>query len=150
MMPAQHDFTNDTNMVEIKLSYEGDLHCSAVHGPSGNILVTDAPVDNNGRGQAFSPTDLLATALGSCMATVIGIVAKRKEIAVEGMAVTVRKFMSDDQPRRVKRLELDLVMPLPGSHPDRKLLESAARGCPVHHSIHPDIEVAMNWIWQEG
>ncbi len=136
-------------MVEIKLSYEGDLHCSAVHTPSGNTLVTDAPVDNNGRGQAFSPTDLLATALGSCMATVIGIVAKRKEIAVEGMAVTVRKFMSDDQPRRVKRLELDLVMPLPESHPDRKLLESAARGCPVHHSIHPDVEVVMNWTWQD-
>ncbi|MEO7098562.1 MAG: OsmC family protein [Luteolibacter sp.] len=137
-------------MVEIKLSYEGDLHCSAVHGPSGNILVTDAPVDNNGRGQAFSPTDLVATALASCMATVIGIVAKRKEIAVEDMAVAVRKFMSDDQPRRIKRLELDLQMPLPGSHPDRKLLESAARGCPVHHSIHPDIEVVMNWVWQEG
>ena len=137
-------------MVEIKLSYEGDLHCSAIHVPSGNTLVTDAPLDNNGRGQAFSPTDLLATALGSCMATVIGILAKRKEIAVEGMAVTVRKFMSDDQPRRVKRLELDLQMPLPASHPDRKLLESAARGCPVHHSIHPDIEVVMNWIWQEG
>jgi putative redox protein len=137
-------------MVEIKLSYEGDLHCSAIHTPSGNTLVTDAPLDNNGRGQAFSPTDLLATALGSCMATVIGILAKRREIAVEGMNVTVRKFMSDDQPRRIKRLELDLEMPLPGSHPDRKLLESAARGCPVHHSIHPDIEVAMNWIWQEG
>ncbi len=136
-------------MVEIKLTYEGDLHCSAVHTPSGNELVTDAPVDNNGRGQAFSPTDLLATALGSCMATVVGIVAKRKEIAVEGMAVTVRKFMSDDQPRRVKRLELDLIMPLPASHPDRKLLESAARGCPVHHSIHPDIDVVMNWVWQE-
>ena len=137
-------------MVEIKLSYEGDLHCSAIHIPSGNTLVTDAPLDNNGRGQAFSPTDLLATALGSCMATVIGILAKRKEIAVEGLAVTVRKFMSDDQPRRVKRLELDLQMPLPGSHPERKLLESAARGCPVHHSIHPDIEVVMNWLWQEG
>ena len=137
-------------MVEIKLTYEGDLHCSATHTPSGNVLVTDAPVDNNGRGQAFSPTDLLATALGTCMATVVGIVAKRKEIAVEGMAVTVRKFMSEDQPRRVIRLELDLAMPLPGSHPDRKLLESAARGCPVHHSIHPDIEVVMNWLWQEG
>lgn len=137
-------------MVEIKLSYEGDLHCSAVHVPSGNTLVTDAPLDNNGRGEAFSPTDLLATSLGSCMATVIGIVAKRKEIAVEGMNVNVRKFMSEDQPRRVKRLELDLILPLPGSHPDRKLLESAARGCPVHHSIHPDIEVVMNWIWQEG
>jgi putative redox protein len=137
-------------MVEIKLSYEGDLHCSAIHTPSGNTLVTDAPLDNNGRGEAFSPTDLLATSLGSCMATVIGIVAKRKEIAVEGMNVTVRKFMSEDQPRRVKRLELDLAMPLPGSHPERKLLESAARGCPVHHSIHPDIEVVMNWIWQDG
>jgi len=137
-------------MVEIKLSYEGDLHCSAIHTPSGNTLVTDAPLDNNGRGQAFSPTDLLATALGSCMATVIGILAKRKELAVEGMTVNVRKFMSDDQPRRVKRLELDLQIPLPASHPDRKLLESAARGCPVHHSIHPDIEVVMNWHWQEG
>ncbi|NQW99571.1 OsmC family protein [bacterium] len=136
-------------MVEITLTYEGQLHCSAIHVPSGNSLVTDAPLDNNGLGQAFSPTDLLATALGSCMATVIGILAKRKELAVEGMAVTVRKFMSDDLPRRVKRLELDLRIPLPGSHPDRKLLESAANGCPVHHSIHPDIEVVMNWTWLE-
>ena len=134
-------------MVEIKLSYEGDLHCSATHGPSGNTLVTDAPLDNNGLGQAFSPTDLLATALGSCMATVIGILARRREIAVAGMTVTVRKFMSEDLPRRVKRLELDLRIPLSAEHPDRKLLESAARGCPVHHSIHPDIEVVMNWIW---
>ena len=137
-------------MVEIRLSYEGDLHCSAVHMPSGNTLVTDAPLDNNGRGQAFSPTDLLATALGSCMATVIGIVAKRKEIAVEGMTVNVRKFMSEDLPRRITRLELDLAIPLPASHTDRKLLESAARGCPVHHSIHPEIEVVMNWVWREG
>lgn len=134
-------------MVEIKLSYEGDLHCSAVHTPSGNVLVTDAPVDNNGRGQAFSPTDLVATALASCMATVIGIVARRKEIDLDGMKVNVRKFMSEDQPRRISRLELDLEIPLPGNHPERRLLESAARGCPVHHSIHPDIDVVMNWKW---
>jgi uncharacterized OsmC-like protein len=134
-------------MVEIKLSYEGDLHCSAIHGPSGQTLATDAPVDNNGRGESFSPTDLVATALGSCMATVIGIVARRKHIAVEGMAINVRKFMSEDSPRRISRLELDLDMPLPADHPDRPLLESAARGCPVHHSIHPDIKVVMNWIW---
>lgn len=134
-------------MVEIKLSYKGDLHCNAVHGPSGLTLDTDAPVDNNGRGLSFSPTDLVATALGSCMATVIGIVAKRKGIAVEGMTVAVRKFMSDDQPRRIKRLELDLEVPLAGSHSDRKLLESAARSCPVHHSIHPEIEVVMHWKW---
>jgi putative redox protein len=134
-------------MVEIQLSYEGNLHCRAVHQPSGAVIGTDAPLDNNGLGQAFSPTDLLATALGSCMATVIGILAKRKEIAVEGMTVTVRKFMSDDQPRRITRLELDLNIPLPGTHPERKLIESAARGCPVHHSIHPEIEVVMNWFW---
>jgi len=137
-------------MIEIKVSYEGDLHCSAVHGPSGSSLVTDAPVDNNGLGQAFSPTDLVATALAACMATVVGIVAKRKELSVEGMKVTVRKHMSETQPRRISRLELDLVMPLLESHPERKLIESAAKGCPVHHSIHPDIEVEMNWIWQKG
>lgn len=137
-------------MVEIKLSYEGELHCSATHTPSGNTLVTDAPVDNNGRGQAFSPTDLVATALGSCMATVIGIVAGRKEIAVEGMTVVARKFMSEDLPRRISRLELDISVPLPANHPDRNVLESAARGCPVHHSIHPDIDVVMNWQWLEG
>lgn len=135
-------------MVEIKIAYEGDLHCSAVHQPSGNTLVTDAPVDNNGRGEAFSPTDLLATALGACMATVIGIVGNRKEIDLAGMSVDVRKFMSEDTPRRVKRLEVDIRLPLPESHPDRKVLESAAKGCPVHHSIHPDIEVVLNWYWQ--
>ncbi len=134
-------------MVEIHLDYEGDLHCNAVHLPSGTRISTDAPVDNNGRGESFSPTDLVATALGACMATVIGIVAKRKEIAVEGMKVSVRKFMSEDQPRRISKLELDLDIPLPADHPERKLLESAARGCPVHHSIHPDIEVRMNWTW---
>jgi uncharacterized OsmC-like protein len=136
-------------MVEIKLTYEGDLHCHAVHGPSGSTLATDAPVDNNGRGEAFSPTDLVATALASCMATVVGIIARRKQIAIEGMQVTVRKFMSEDQPRRISRLELDLHMPIPSSHPDSRLLESAARGCPVHHSIHPDIDLVMNWKWRE-
>ena len=141
---------HSVTMVEINLSYEGDLHCSAVHIPSGNILVTDAPVDNNGRGQAFSPTDLVATALASCMATVIGIVARRKDIDLAGMKVNVRKFMSEDQPRRISRLELDLDIPLPAHHPERKLLESAARGCPVHHSLHPDIDVKMNWNWRGG
>jgi putative redox protein len=135
-------------MVEIKLTYEGDLHCHAVHGPSGTTLATDAPVDNNGRGESFSPTDLVATALASCMATVIGIVARRKEIDVTGMKVAVRKFMTTEAPRRIARLELDLEMPLAADHPDAKLLESAARGCPVHHSIHPDIDVVMNWKWR--
>ena len=137
-------------MVEIKIAYEGALHCSVLHVPSGNALVTDAPVDNNGLGQAFSPTDLLAGALGTCIATVMGIMAERKELDIKGMTVVVRKFMSDAPPRRISRLELDLAVPLPADHPERAMLESAARSCPVHQSIHPDIAVVMNWTWQEA
>ncbi|MBC7979623.1 MAG: OsmC family protein [Armatimonadetes bacterium] len=134
-------------MVQINISYEGNLRCSATHAPSGNTLQTDAPVDNNGRGEAFSPSDLVATALGCCMATVMGIVAQRKEIFLEGLRIEVRKHMSEDAPRRIARLEIDLHMPIPHSHSERKVFESAARGCPVHHSIHPDIVVVFNWMW---
>ena len=134
-------------MVRIQLSYQGGLRCAATHEPSGNTISTDAPLDNNGRGEAFSPTDLVATALGACMATVMGIVAERKDIPLEGLRIEVRKHMSEDAPRRIARLEVDLHMPVPAEHPERKLLESAARGCPVHHSLHPDIAIAFNWIW---
>lgn len=134
-------------MVSINLNYQGGLRCSATHAPSGNVLTTDAPVDNNGKGEAFSPTDLVATALGACMATVMGIVAERKEISLEGMTVDVRKHMSEDSPRRISKLEVDINMPLPASHPERKVLESAARGCPVHHSLHPEINIVFKWTW---
>lgn len=136
-------------MIEIKVNYEGDLHCSNTHGPSGSTFGTDAPVDNNGRGETFSPTDLVASALGSCMATIMGIVARRKDIALEGMAVKVGKHMSEDQPRRIVKLEITIDVPLPSDHPDRKVLESSALSCPVYQSIHPDIEVPITWCWQE-
>lgn len=135
-------------MVEIKIDYAGDLHCTASHGPSGTVLETDAPVDNNGRGESFSPTDLVATALGACMATVMGIVAQRKEMDLAGMKIAVRKHMSTDTPRRISRLEVELDMPLPADHPERRLLESAGLGCPVHHSLHPEIEVVLDWRWR--
>jgi putative redox protein len=135
-------------MVEIKIDYAGDLHCTASHGPSGTVLETDAPVDNNGRGESFSPTDLVATALGACMATVMGIVAQRKEIDLAGMKIAVRKHMSTDTPRRISRLEVELDMPLRADHPERRLLESAGLGCPVHHSLHPEIEVVLDWRWR--
>jgi len=134
-------------MVQMRIDYEGELHCSLLHEPSGSVISTDAPVDNNGRGEAFSPTDLVSAALGACMCTVMGIAARRKEIPLEGLKVTVRKHMSADTPRRIVKLELDLVVPLPPDHPERPFLESTGRGCPVHHSIHPDIEVVMNWEW---
>jgi uncharacterized OsmC-like protein len=134
-------------MVNIDIEYEGDLHCRAIHGPSGTVIATDAPVDNNGRGESFSPTDLVATALGACMTTVMGIAARRKNIPLEGMKVAVRKHMSADTPRRISRLELDLIIPLPPDHPERAFFEATGRGCPVHHSLHPDIEVVMDWQW---
>lgn len=134
-------------MVQINLQYQGDLRCFATHTPSGDTLTTDAPTDNNGKGQAFSPTDLVATALGACMATVMGIVAQRKEISLQGMTIDIRKHMSEDSPRRISMLEVDIHMPLPATHSERKLLESAARGCPVHQSLHPEIHTVFNWSW---
>ena len=135
-------------MVTIQLNYQGGLRCSATHVPSGNILSTDAPVDNNGKGESFSPTDLLATGLGACMATVMGIVAERKQISLDGLNVEVRKHMSTDTPRRISKLEVDINMPLAADHPERSLFEAAARGCPAHHSLHPDIEMIFNWTWK--
>ena len=107
-------------MVTIQLTYQGGLRCSATHVPSGNILSTDAPVDNNGKGESFSPTDLLATGLGACMATVMGIVAERKQISLDGLNVEVRKHMSTDTPRRISKLEVDINMPLAADHPPPK------------------------------
>jgi uncharacterized OsmC-like protein len=135
-------------MVTIQLTYQGGLRCSATHLPSGNILSTDAPVDNNGKGESFSPTDLLATGLGACMATVMGIVAERKQISLDGLNVDVRKHMSTDTPRRISKIEVDINMPIPADHPERALFEAAARGCPAHHSLHPDIEMIFNWTWK--
>ena len=135
-------------MVEIKINYEGELQCKSTHGPSKTVCVTDAPVDNNGRGLSFSPTDLLATALGSCMATIMGIVAERKELDLEGMVITVGKHVSDDMPRRISRIDVRIEMPLSEDHPQRKILESSALSCPVHQSIHPDVEVPIEWCWK--
>ncbi len=134
-------------MVPISVRYEGGLRCAASHGPSSQSLVTDAPVDNHGRGESFSPTDLVATALATCMATVIGIKAQQKGLDVTGMTVTVEKHMSQDSPRRIERLPLVITLPLPEDHPDRRLLEATALGCPVHHSVHPDIDKPVTFIW---
>jgi len=134
-------------MVSIQVQYEGDLRCRAVHGPSTKELFTDAPVDNHGRGESFSPTDLVATALATCMATVIGIKAKQKDLPVAGMTVSVEKHMSEDMPRRIVRLPISITVPLPPDHPERRLLETVALSCPVLQSLHPDIEKTVTWTW---
>ncbi|MDF1739546.1 MAG: OsmC family protein [Verrucomicrobiales bacterium] len=135
-------------MVEINAVYEGTLRCSAVHGPSGSTIETDAPVDNHGRGERFSPTDLLATALGTCMMTIMGIFADRHEIDLTGTKVRVHKEMTPEPPRRIARLPLVIEVPLAADHPKRKALEKAALTCPVHLSLHPEIEkpVTFNWV----
>src|SRR5271156_5850813 len=98
-------------MVKVSVEYQGDLHCRAQHGPSGATLDTDAPVDNQGKGEAFSPTDLVGTALGSCMATIMGIYARKNGIPLEGMRIEVTKEMTPSPPRRIARLVTDIWMP---------------------------------------
>ncbi|OYW74013.1 MAG: osmotically inducible protein OsmC [Verrucomicrobia bacterium 12-59-8] len=133
--------------VSISVEYEGGLRCRATHGPSQNQVITDAPVDNHGKGESFSPTDLVATALATCMATVIGIKAQQKGYDIVGMKVSVEKHMSADSPRRIVGLPITVEIPLPEDHADRKLLEATALGCPVHHSVHPDIDKPVTFVW---
>jgi uncharacterized OsmC-like protein len=134
-------------MVNISISYEGGLRCEAVHGPSGQKLFTDAPLDNHGRGESFSPTDLVATALGSCMATIMGIVAERHQIDLRGMEIEVTKEMSADAPRRIAKLATTIKVPLPENHPQCALLENAALTCPVHKSLSAEMEKPVDFQW---
>jgi putative redox protein len=135
-------------MVKITTTYEGGLRCAATHGPSGTTLLTDAPVDNHGKGESFSPTDLVATALGGCMMTIMGIVAERHAIDLVGMQAETVKEMTQTPPRRIASLRTRLTIPLPPDHPKRALLEQAALTCPVHKSLHPEIDAAIEFVWR--
>ena len=134
-------------MVRLTSIYEGGLRCRAEHGPSGTGLVTDAPVDNHGKGESFSPTDLVATALGACMMTIMGIVAERHGIDLVGMKAETVKEMTSEPPRRIASLRTRLTIPLPPDHPRRAALEQAAQTCPVHTSLHPEIDAAIEFVW---
>ncbi len=127
-------------MVKITGEYQGELHCSATHGPSGNTLATDAPVDNQGRGEAFSPTDLAATALGTCMATIMAMAARKRAVELAGLRFEVVKEMSTDLPRRIVKLTSTFWVPFPADRLPAGTLERAAETCPVHQSLHPAIE----------
>jgi putative redox protein len=129
--------------VQIDCSYEGDLHCSAVHGPSGSTLSTDAPADNQGRAETFSPTDLVATALGTCLLTIMGIYARPRNIRIEGARAVVQKEMTTAPPRRIAKLIVRLSLPATLSDKARGGLEQAARLCPVAASLHPDVAVEL-------
>lgn len=130
-----------------KLIYKGDLHCEATHERSGSKIVTDAPPDNNGKGEAFSPTDLVATSLGACILTVMGIKARDKGINMEGATCDVTKVMKEN-PRRIGRIELMINMPSNDfTDKEKALLEKLTHHCPVSRSLHPDLEefITLNW-----
>ena len=131
-------------MVEIGIVYEGSLRTTCEHGPSSARIHTDAPVDNQGRGEAFSPTDLLATALGSCMLTVMGIRAESEGWPLQGARVRVEKEMAS-APRRVSRLVVDFSMPGELEEAARQTLERVAWACPVKASLHPDVELDVRF-----
>jgi len=136
-------------MVEVEAKYLGDLRTSVVHGPSGRTIGTDAPRDNEGRGELFSPTDLVAAALASCVATLMGIYARRHGIDLAGLAVRVEKHMQSE-PRRIGRLPVTIDVPVPVEARHRAGLEATARHCPVHASLHPDIQSPMTFHWAEA
>lgn len=127
--------------------YLGELRTESTHTLSGDVIVTDAPPDNQGRGEAFSPTDLCATSLANCMITIMGISARNRGLDLSGTTASVTKIMASN-PRRIHRIEITLRMPDNNfSALDRQVLETAGRTCPVALSLHPDIEQAIEFIW---
>lgn len=130
------------------VKYEGTLRCKVIHEPSGRVFQTDAPVDNNGKGEAASPTDLCAAALGSCMATIIGMHMEKLGHDLAGMRIEVNKEMSSYKPRRIIRLATEIWLPLKLDDKQRRKVELAAKGCPVHHSLSSEIDKPIRFHWQ--
>jgi putative redox protein len=128
-------------MVHQSMLYLGELRCKAQHGPSSVELITDPPIDNQGRGESFSPTDLVVTAMATCQLTTMGIIARRDNVNLDGTKVYAEKHMSTEGPRRIVRIVLKLEFPAGIPKEYRPKLESAARTCPVAKSLHPDITI---------
>ena len=133
-------------MTAIRVVYEGQLRARAVHGPSGSVIETDAPTDNHGQGERFSPTDLVAAALGSCVLTVMGIVARRHGMDLDGARADVTKEMTTEAPRRIRSLDVVVTFARPLEEAQRLLLERTALACPVHHALHPDLHVSVRFM----
>ena len=129
-----------------KVVYKGDLRTESTHLQSGKTIITDAPVDNQGKGKAFSPTDLVATALASCMLTIMGIVAKRDGIMIEGTTAEVEKIMVSN-PRRIGEIKLKINFPHPILDKDQVKLKRAAQTCPVSGSLHNDLNEIVEFIY---
>ena len=128
--------------------YEGHLRTEATHSASGTVIQTDAPVDNHGRGEAFSPTDLVGTALGTCILTTMAIVAERHQVDLVGASVKMEKIMTSEPPRRIAQLNVELHLPAALSARDRALLERTAHTCPVALSLNPEIRQEVRFVYE--
>jgi len=133
-------------MATIESTYLGDLRTEATHLQSGTKIITDAPTDNLGKGEAFSPTDLLAESLASCMLTTMAILGGKQGITIDGTTCEVTKIMAAN-PRRVAEVVINFKFPKDYDDKDRKILEAAAYGCPVAVSIHPDLKKTVDFGW---
>jgi putative redox protein len=134
-------------MVETHIRYLGDLQCEALHGPSSSTIETDAPADNMGKARRFSPTDLVGVAMGTCMLTIMGIIAERHALDLSGATARVQKEMSKTGTRRIVRLPIVIKVPGEFSEEHRRMLEAGARSCPVHASLHPEIDSTISFEW---
>ncbi len=131
-------------MVKIKVDYLGDLLCKVEHTPTGTSHLTDAPKDNNGQARSISPTDSLAGAVGSCIATIMGIKARNMNIDLKGMTITVSKEMQNQPYRRVSKLIIDIEFPNKLEKKELIIFSNVIKTCPVTRSLHPDIEIVQN------
>ncbi len=129
-----------------KVIYLGNLRTESEHLQSGNKYITDAPIDNNGKGEAFSPTDTVATGLANCMITVMGIKARDMQVNMDGTTAMVTKTMAAN-PRRISKIEIILDFPSGIDSKSQKILENTARTCPVYNSLHPDVEKIIDFNW---
>ena len=128
--------------------YEGHLRTEATHIASGTVIQTDAPVDNHGRGEAFSPTDLVGTALGTCILTTMAIVAERHQLDLVGASFRMEKIMTSEPPRRIAQLTVELHLPAALGERDRALLERTAHTCPVALSLNPEIKQEVRFVYE--
>lgn len=135
-------------MVAITVEYLGELHCKARHTPSAAIIETDAPLDNKGKGEKFSPTDLVGAAVGTCICTILGIYAQSKGLDLTGMRLEIQKEMTKKPPRRIDSLAIQVWIPIELDEPEKAKFEQVAHTCPVSLSLHPDITLAVTFHWK--
>lgn len=134
-------------MATVKSVYKGQLRTEMTHQQSGTTIITDAPTDNHGKGESFSPTDLVAAALGGCMMTIVGIAAEKHGFNIDGTQCSTTKIMQAD-PRRIAEIIIDMEFPGSYSDKEKKIIEAAAYSCPVHHSLHPDVKKTIRFIYK--